>query len=257
VLFLDSDDLVSRDKLRLQVAAMDTTRADVSYTDTARCVIEGAYDSLELSADQPCANSADAAEFYITVQPAPHSPIFRTDYLRQIVAEAFFPPSSLYNSVAEIWFYHNAAPRPARVVRVPGPHTICGVHRGARLTNHWERLGVASLGVMEAFARSCPDTPATAPVRQLVAEKAFASWRRLPRGFSGEFSRRELGIWRRLDRNADLSRLGGAGFRGLGRLLGPVGAARVLKLVQSQSYERFRTMDDESFRQLMAALPSP
>jgi hypothetical protein len=173
------------------------------------------------------------------------------------VAEALFPPSPLYNPVAEIWFYHNAALRPARVVKVPGPHTIIGRHPGVRLTSHWENLGVASLAVQEAFAHTCAAVPEAAPVRQLAAEKAFGAWRRLPRGFSQEFSRRLLAIWRRLNRNTDLGRLGGGGFQIFARLIGPVGAARVLKLVQNQPYARVRTMDDESFRQLLAALPPP
>jgi glycosyltransferase involved in cell wall biosynthesis len=257
VLFLDSDDLVSREKLKLQVAAMDAASAEVSYTDSARCVLEGDYDALSIHPDTPCEDTVDSAEFFIRVQPAPHSPVFRTDYLRRIVAEAFFLPSALYNCVAEIWFYHNAAPRPARVVKVPGPLAIGGRHPDSRLSNHWERLGVASLGVMEAFARTCPDTPATAHARQLVAEKAFVSWRRLPRRFSSEFSRRQLNLWRRLSRRNDPARLGGRIFQSLARLLGPFGAARLLRLAQSQPYSRVRTMDDESFRQLLAMLPPP
>jgi hypothetical protein len=257
VLFLDSDDLISREKLRRQITAMEAAQADVSYTDTAQCLLQGDYDALSITSDAPCLDTRDSAEFFICVQPAPHSPIFRTDYLRRIVAEAFFPPSPLYNSVAEIWFYHNAAPRPARVVKVPGPHTIIGLHPGVRLTSHWEQLGAASLAVQEAFARACSAAPETVQVRQLAAEKAFGAWRRLPRGFSPEFSRRLLGIWRRLNRNTDLSRLGGGGFQILARLLGPVGAARMLKFVQNQPYSQVRTIDDESYRQLMAALPPP
>jgi hypothetical protein len=257
VLFLDSDDLVSPEKLRAQVAAMDVTPAAVSYTDTARCTLAGDYDALAVQRDEPCLETTDAAEFHITVQPAPHSPVFRTDYLRSIVAGALFPPSPLYNPVAEIWFYHNAAPRPARIVKVPGPHTIIGLHPGARLTSYWERLGVASLAVQEAFARACPATPAAARARQLAAEKAFAAWRRLPRGFSPDFGRRLLGIWRRLNQKTDLRKLGGGGYQTLARLFGPVGAARLLKLVQSQSYARVRTVDDGAFRLLMGMLPPP
>ncbi len=257
VLFLDSDDLISPDKLRLQIAAMESAQADVSYADTARCLLQGEYGALSISLDTSCKATQDSADFFISVQPAPHSPVFRADYLRRIVAEALFPPSPLYNPVAEIWFYHNAAPRPARVVKVPGPHSIIGCHPGARLTNQWEKLGVASLAVMEAFARTCPPTPAASKARQLVAENAFGAWRRLPRGFSPEFGRRLFGIWRRLNRDTDLRRLGGGGFQILAGLLGPVAAARLLQLYQGQSYERVRTMDDESFRQLMATLPPP
>ncbi len=257
VLFLDSDDLVSPDKLRLQVAALDAGPADVSYTDVAHCTLEGDYDALAIANEEPLLATDDAAKFFITVQPPPHCPIFRTDWLRGAVADAFFPPSPLYNSVAEIWFYHVAAPRPARIVKVSGAHTICGRHPGGRLTDHWEKLGVASLAVMEAFARTCPDTPAAARARQLVAEKAFRSWRRLPRGFSAEFCARELGVWKKLSRSHRNNRLGGPGFQNLARLLGPLNAGRILRRWQNQPYNACRTLDDATFKRFLAALPAP
>ena len=168
ILFLDSDDLVSPEKFRRQLAAIDASGAEISYTDSAHCEINGDYDQLQIVPDTPALDTTDAAEFCIVVQPPPHSPIFRTDWLRRVVDKAFFPPSALYNSVAEIWFYHNAALHDGRAMHVPGPHTIVGTHPGARLTNHWERLAVASLAVMEAFARSCPATTKTVRVRRLV-----------------------------------------------------------------------------------------
>lgn len=253
-LFLDSDDLVGPEKFHRQIAAMESAGADLSYTDTARCALEGGIAGQPL-ADQPCADTTDAAEFFIAIQPPPHSPIFRTDYLRRIVSGAIIPPSQLYNPVAEIWFYHNAAIRPARVIKVAGPHTIVGIHPTGRLTDHWERLGVASLAVLEAFVRACADAPETAWARQLVAEKSFQSWRRLPRGFSREFACRELAVWRRLNRGGDLNRLGGRGFQALARAAGPVTAGRILKLVQNRTYESCRTMDTPSFLSLLETLP--
>src|SRR5690606_29215454 len=120
VLFLDSDDLVSAEKFRAQIDAMDEVHADVSYSDTAHATLSGDFDQLTIIPNEPSLRTSDSAEFFITVQPAPHSPIFRTEFLRRFVAEAFFPPSAFYNPVAEIWFYHNAAIFPARVVKVPG-----------------------------------------------------------------------------------------------------------------------------------------
>lgn len=257
VQFLDSDDLVGPDKFRRQIAAMDGVGADVSYTDTARCTLDGDASLSRVTDDEPCAQTEDPAEFFISVQPPPHSPVFRADYLRRVVKGAFFPPSPLYNPVAEIWFYHNAAPLPARVVKVPGPHTIVGMHPGIRLTDHWERLGVASLAVIEAFARGCPPTPETARARQLVAEKTFKSWRRLPRGFSAEFSSRELAVWKNLSRKGDLARLGGRGFCSLARVLGPVAAGRLLKIAQNGTYAACRTMDEPSLQRMLDSLPRP
>jgi len=255
VLFLDSDDLVSPEKFRLQVTALDSGPADVSYTDTVSCTLEGDFEKLVPGPLECVPVTDDAAELFITVQPAPHSPIFRADWLRQIVASAFFPPSRLYNSVAEIWLYHNAAPRPGRIVKVAGAHTVIGRHPGPRLTDHWEKLGVASLAVMEAFARTCPATPETVVARQLVAEKAFGSWRRLPRGFSPEFCARQLAVWRQLSTGRRLDRLGGGQFQKIARLLGPLTAGRILRQWQGQPYATCRTLTDTELARLLGQLP--
>lgn len=254
-LFLDSDDLVSPDKFQAQLAAMDQSGAEVSYTDSARATLEGDYDHLVITADAPTARTTEGADFFINVQPAPHAPIFRTDFLRDVVARAIFPPSPLYNSVAEIWFYHNAAPRPARVVHVPGPHTIIGLHPGSRLTNHWEQLGAASLAVMEAFARHCPRISDTATARRYVGETAFRSWRRLPRDFSPEYAARLLGVWRTLA-PGNSPALGGRQFQLTARLVGPELAGRLFKRLQNGSYSGCRTMSDAEFSTLLRTLPS-
>jgi hypothetical protein len=254
--FLDSDDLVSPDKFRHQVAALEATGAAFSYTDSGRATLAGEYDALVIEVDAPSEDTADGPTFFIRVQPPPHSPVFRTDFLRRVVAEACFPPSRLYNSVAEIWFYHNAAVHDVKAVKVPGPHTIVGLHPGVRLTNHWERLAIASLAVMEAFARGGPRTAATSKARQLVAEKAFQAWRRLPRGFSAEFVQRELALWRRLNQSTQLPRLGGTSFQRLAKLVGPVPAARLLKLVQNGRYSSCQTMSESAVAELLAKIPS-
>ena len=257
VIFLDSDDLVGPQKFHLQLEALDANRADISYTDTARCPLTDAGPG-EIVPDAPTLRTTDAAEFYLTLQPPPHSPIFRRPYLETVVASAFFSPTTLYNPVAEIWFYHNAAPRPATVIKVPGPHTIIGTHAHPRLTDHWEKLGVASLAVMEAFARRCPvDSPLALRARHLVGEKAFVAWRRLPRGFSPEFAARELALWEKLHDRVDLARLGGIHFRQLAAAVGPVIAARTLQRVQNESYEKIRTLDDATLAELLAQLPPP
>jgi len=258
VIFLDSDDLVTADKLTTQVSAMDRANADVSYTDSARATLTGDYDALAITLDSSLRATADSAEFFIDVQPAPHSPIFRRTYLNEVVRTAFFPPSSLYNAVAEIWFYHNAAPRPGHVVYVPGPRAIIGQHPDARLTNHWERLGVASLAVMEAFARTCPaNTTAARRARQFVGEKAFGSWRRLPRGFSPAFATRTLNLWRTLSNSALTPALGGGLFQKLARVLGPDAAARLLHRFQAASYASCRTLSNADLNDLIAAIPPP
>jgi len=256
VVFLDSDDLVSADKFRLQLAAHESTGADVSYTDFAHCILEGEYDSLRPVADPPTADTSDATEFGIRVQPPPHSPMYEVDWLRRTVERPFIPPSPLYNSCAEIWFYQNGALLGGRAVRVAGPHAIVGMHPGARLTGHWERIAVGSLAVMEAFARVDAGSPVAARARQLMAEVVFRAWRALPRDFSPEFSGRLIGLWSRLGRGRT-AELGGRGFRALSGLLGPLHAARMLRRWQASPYAASRTMTDAELVELLGALPPP
>jgi hypothetical protein len=256
VLFLDSDDLVSADKFRLQLAALGSTGADVCYTDFSHCVLEGDYDSLRPVADPPCAETEDATEFGIRVQPPPHSPMFEAAWLRRIAEGPFISPSPLYNACAEIWFYQNGALLGGRAVRVPGPHAIVGMHPGARLTGHWERIAVGSLAVMEAFARVDAGTPAAARARRLMAEAVFRAWRALPRDFSPEFGERLVGLWRRLGEGRT-AELGSRRFRMLAGMTGPLRAARLLRRWRARPYAASRTLTDAEFRDLLSMLPPP
>lgn len=256
VLFLDSDDLIAPEKLRAQVTAMAQGGYDVSYTDTARARLVGKFDDIVIEPDARTRATGDAADFFINIQPAPHSPVFRTRFLQDVVKDAFFPPSPLYNAVAEIWFYHNAAPRAARVVHVPGPYSIVGSHGDVRLTSHWERLAVASLAVMEAFARSVPPTPEYTKVRASVGEKAFRSWRRLPRDFHPGYDRRLLNLWTQLtSAPRPLAPLGGAGFQFAARVLGPEVAGRLFRRWQNGRWSDIQTMPVDKFAALLGSLP--
>ena len=255
VLFLDSDDLLSPEKLRAHVAA-HRDGADVAYSDSAHQVLEDAAGPL--GTPEPCSPetaTTDAAEFFITLQPAPHAPSFRTAYLRARVAAAPFPPSPLYNAVAEIWFYHICAPFPARVQKCAGL-AIGGRHSGTRLTGHWERLALASLAVQESFARSLPDTMEGRRAAGLFAAKAFASWRRLPRDFHPGLCERQLALWRRFAAGCNPAGLGGGVFQKAARLLGTETAGRLFRL-RNAAYASCRTLDDAQLAALVATLPPP
>ena len=255
MLFLDSDDLISPDKLHAHVAA-HRAGADVSYSDSAQQTLDdqaGPLGSPELCDPQPA--TSDPAEFFITIQPAPHSPSFRTDYLRARVAAAPFPPSPLYNPVAEIWFYHICAPFPARVLKCAGL-AIIGRHPGTRLTNHWERLAFASLAVQEAFARTLPATTEADQARTHFAAKAFNAWRRLPREFSPAFTARQLALFRTSPTPPPTRTLGGGLFRRFATLLGPIPAGRIFRL-RNAPYSHSRTLDDGALARLLSSLPPP
>lgn len=255
VLFLDSDDLVSSDMFAAQVAALEASGAAVSYCRTGRCVLNGPYDRLAVAIDPAPEITTSLAEFFIRVQPAPHSPVWERHFVCETAFRPLFPPSSNYNAVAEIWFYHNAAVKSGKAIFVPGATAIVGTHPGARLTRNWEKLGIASLAVMEAFARATSDQTGLHGVRQLVAEKAFNSWRRLPRDFSPEFCRRMVNLWQTLHREVRLDRLGGRWFQRLAFVIGPPAAAQIMRRMQIGLYEDCRTLNDEQFRNLLASIP--
>ncbi len=257
ILFLDSDDLVGPEKIRLQLAAMTRAEAEVSYSDVGICRLEGDFDSLQVEVQSGTLATSDPAEFFIRVQPPPHSPIFRTDYLKAVVAHAMFPPSALYNSVAETWFYYNASVLPARVVHVPGAHTWIGTHPGVRLTNHWERMGIASLGMLEAFCRSSGiDTAQFRRARHLAGEAAFRAWRALPTGFSTEFSTRLLAVSQRLGMRPT-AEMGSPAFCLAANVLGRVRTARLAALLKPRKYSSVRTMSDVDFQDQLSRLPAP
>ncbi len=256
VLFLDSDDLVGPDKFSAQLSRMREAKADVTYSDSASAALNGAPEAVPRSTNVTREEvTTDLATFFIRVQPAPHNPIFRTEWLREVVAAAAFPPHALYNPVAEIWFYHIAALRQGVVQKVEGVHTISGQHSGARITGLWEKMAVASLGVMEAFERTCPPTPETRSARLLFGVKAFASWRKLPFDFFPEFDVRLLNLWKRAPRGS-LSDLGGRNFGILARLFGPAPAARLLRRIQGNPYSTSRQLGDPTeFFKWMNLLP--
>lgn len=257
VLFLDSDDSVSTDKLRLHVEAMRDGAWDVTYTDTAHVTL-GADGGpcAEPTPGPPQRDASGGPDFFLCLQPAPHSPVFDTAFLRRAIAATAYPPRAAFNPVAEIWFYHKASVLPVRVRRIPGALAIVGQHGHGRLTDHWERLGLASLSVMEHFLADTPPGPHAAEARARVSANAFAAWRRHPHGMPLAIQRRYLRAWRRA-RDPRLLPEGGPFFLRLSRLLGALPAAWILRRLRNPSYKRIRTLDRGALAALLAANPPP
>jgi hypothetical protein len=244
-LFLDADDLIGAQKLTDAAKAFADPEVVVVYSDTGKTCLAGAFSELQIEDDPPAPDTQDMAEFFIEVQPAPHSPAFRTSFLRDLVRGPLFPPLPAYNPVAEIWFYFNAAIRPGRVVRAPGAQTICGMHGGERITGCWEKMAVASLLVEEAFARTCPVTSATETARRLFGEKVFRSWRALPYDFPKTYQARKLCMWK-VAPPSRLQKLGRKNFQMMSRVFGPLFTGKVLRRIQGHSYASVRTLPVEN-----------
>jgi hypothetical protein len=247
VLFLDSDDLIAPTKLQEHVAHLRRANADISYDDLG---VPARGDAVpEVSATQSrLATVETVEELLLRVQPAPHGPVYRRAYLLAALSPPLLPPLRQCDSVGDIWLYYNLCIHPARVVKIDLPLTLPGEHDEARYSHHWERLGFASLGIMENFMRLCPPGAATAAARRMVGECAFNSWRRLPRGFAPAFCRRQLAVWRAAP-NHNAMELGGPLFRTLAAVFGYVRAGHILRL-RNAPYSRIRTIDDAELSRL-------
>jgi hypothetical protein len=255
VLFLDSDDLVHPDKFIRQLSAMAEDRADVSYSDEGSVSLNAQWNSTPAVKVHELPVAASAAELFISIQPAPHNPIFQTNYLRTQLRSAWIPPLAAFNPVAEIWFYYLCSIAPARVVKVPGVYTLQGIHETTRLSDHWERLGIAALAVQALFATNCPATPATLTARSLMGEQLFRAWRKLPSGMPPSYGHYLREVAHRLP-TPPLARLGGSGFQFLARGLGRWRAASLLRRRQRPAYSKIRTIAPQTLETMIAELPA-
>lgn len=240
-LFLDADDLIGPKKLAKAAEAFRDPEVVAVYTDTGRTRLGGQFNQLSIQADPPVRDTSDMAEFFIEVQPAPHSPIFRTSFLKELVRKPLFPPLPAYNPVAEIWFYFNAAIMPGKVVKTAGAETICGSHQGERITGCWEKMAVASLLAEEAFQQGCPVNPQTDNARRLFGEKVFRSWRGLPFDFCRDYQKRKIKMWRSSPPSR-LNNLGQHKFVNLAKIIGPLAAGWILRRVQNRHYKTISTL---------------
>jgi len=252
VLFLDSDDLIHPDKLKLNLAALRQSQADISHDDRALAELESDY-SATYRPGPAVSHAIEPAEFFFRVQPLPHGPVYRRDYLQRHLASPIVPTDRRMDSVGDIWLYYNLAPFPARIVKVDAPLSAIGPHEEDRFSRHWEKLGVAALLVAEAFMARCPRTPETLRAREVAGEVAFDSWRRLPRDYHRGYDTRLLGIWRGAPKRPG-ARLGGNGFNTVARVIGPVTAGRLLRQLRGGSYAACRTLTDEQYAEALAGI---
>jgi len=256
VLFLDSDDLVHPDKFVRQLGLMQETGADVSYADMGAATLGPGYTVASFELVETLEEATGPAHFFISVQAAPHSPIYRRGYLQQALASPLVPALRAMDPSGDVWLYYNLVVFPARIVKANGPLSAPGPHDEDRYSRHWENLGLASLQIMEAFMRACPPSPSTAAARQAVGEAAFRAWRRLPRGFHRGFARRMLKIYEQAP-HGELDRLGTPSFERLARCIGPLPAARLLRACRGRPYSRVRTLSVDAYNRLFADFERP
>lgn len=257
ILFLDSDDLISQDKLRLHLEAMREGGYDVTYSDHASLKIDSRGNPLSDPIPEPTlAPSPCPLNRFPEAGLPPHSPVFDAEYLRACLNTDSFPPNTLFNSVAEIWFYHHCFVHPTRAKHIPGPHSIVCLHEEGRITDHWEVLCMASLCVMEHFVNDPPLGPYQKPALAHVADSAFNSWRGHPHGMPSAIQERFLAVWKKA-RVSQLSSRPPPVFRILSSLIGTINLARILRRLRRPAYDTIRTMPPRALQELIASYPPP
>ncbi len=254
LLVSDSDDFVAEEKLVRHLAAMRESGADLSYCDEGYAFLrDGEKPRLEPSAER-LRPAKSVADLLIRIQPMPHNIVYRTEWIRGRLREPAIPPLKEFGPSGDTWIYYNLCTAPGRIAKIDAALTFQSKHDGERYQAHWERLGVSALLLVEAFAASCPANEATSEAREYAGTGAFQSWRRLPRGFSREYEERLLAVWRAMPQGP-LEDLGGANFRRLARVLGPVGAGKLMRL-RRPAYAATKTLTAEQRDSLIRSLPA-
>jgi hypothetical protein len=256
VQFLDSDDLLHPNKLREQVLAMEAENLDVSYTDIAKTVLAEDYEVASFEPLGSTAETSDSLDFFTKVQPSPHAPVYRREYLLGALQDPIIPQNRIFDPSGDIWLYRALTLHPAKVRKVPGAYAGIGPHEEGRYSLCWEKLGVASLGIDEAFMAATTGQPSAVPAWRLVAERAYASWRLLPHDVPGDVDRRCASLWLSVPGAAtDASR---GLFRIVDAVCGAWLAGKIYRWLRRPSYAQCKTLRDiGEFTELLAKLPEP
>jgi hypothetical protein len=256
VQFLDSDDLLHPDKLREQVLAMEAENLDVSYTDVAKTVLAEDYEVASFEPLNSVVETSDSLDFFTKVQPSPHAPVYRRVYLLSALKNPIIPQNRIFDPSGDIWLYRALTLHPAKVRKVRGAYAGIGPHEEGRYSLCWEKLGVASLGIDEAFMAATTGQLSAGPAWRLVAERAYASWRLLPHDVPGEFDRRCASLWQSVP-GAATDRSRGL-FGVVDAVCGAWLAGKMYRWLRRPSYAQCKTLRDiAEFTALVAKLPTP
>ena len=248
--FLDSDDLVARDKFRLQLDQLERTGADLVYCDADIATLDRPAPDLQREPTSPYASVRTVAEFCFRAQPCPHSPIYRRSLVATTLGRLVVQPERRFDPVGDTWLYYNLSVVPGKAEKTAAILATIGRHPGARYSRHWEHLAIAAWHLMVDFARHCPAGSATEEARRNFGETCFMMWRALPRDFDPQFEETLVAMWRAAP-PSDRTRLGGRGFRIAAALLGTECAGRVFRRWQRRAYAEIATIEATDQRRLL------
>jgi hypothetical protein len=202
-------------------------------------------------------DTTDSVLLFIKIIPAPHSPIYRRDYLERGLAKPTVAPQRVMDPSGDVWLLRNLAPHPATVRRVPGLYAGLGPHEEERFTGCWEKLALGSLAIDEALVARLDRSAHNDKVLERLGEIAYRSWRTLPHDMNRDFQDRLLALWRQSPQ-VDPAQLGERSFRVLAGAIGWVNAGRLTRRFRHKSYAECKTLRGaQEFTDLLAKFPDP
>jgi hypothetical protein len=255
ITFVDSDDLVHPEKFAQQIPVMEASGVDVTYTDRADVTLGPHYSVTSYRPSRTYPSIDDPLILFTKIQPSPHSPMFRRDYLARALTPSVLPANRILDPAGDFWLFRNLAFHHATVKRVAGHFAGVGPHEENRFTGCWEKLAIASLGIDEATLAACEARAGTDRLRKAIGKGAFHGFRVLPHDVLPELQDRILAMWHKAP-ELTLADLGGRGFQIFAAILGPVGAAKLMRRFKRPSYAQCKTLKDEKeFAALIGLLP--
>lgn len=235
--FLDSDDLIDPLKFEKQILAMEKEGADVSHTDYVNI-----HSSENISDIVNVQHSNNPAEFFIRIQPCPHSPIYRRDYLLKILNNPSIPLTRDFDYIGEVWMYYNLAPFKAKIIKINEPLAYYTHHSNDRLSTHWEQMGLSALKLMQLFIKHSPKNQLYSEESAMyVGQAAFKTFRGLPYNIYKPFQYAFLKVWQRLGSTKNLD--GGYKFNLLSKFIGCRNCAIIFKFLAANDYRKIQKID--------------
>ncbi len=255
VTFVDSDDVVHPQKFAAQLTAMDESGVEISYTDRADVTLGPDYAVTSYRPSRKFEATEDSVVLFTRIAPSPHSPVYRTDYLRRALEQPKIAPRRVMDPAGDLWLFRNLALVPGSVRKVYGDYAGVGPHEETRFTGCWEKIAVASLAIDEAVMALPDQSEVATAVRRRVGQGAFHAWRVLPYDVDRGYEERLLALWRKAPA-ARPQELAGPVFRALAKVVGWEQAGRMMRRRLRPSYDECRTLPEaRDFAQLVADLP--
>ncbi|MDX1973076.1 MAG: glycosyltransferase family 2 protein [Candidatus Sumerlaeia bacterium] len=245
VFLSDSDDLIDSTKLKKQIDGMESSSAEISYSQEKFAWLDEQLSVMRSSSISRHPVKLNALDLLIHEDLRSNNLVYRGDLIRKALEKAPLAPMPLYGPVGDYYILYMVALQKARTVCVD------------EFLNYWcqykeGQVSLKRLQLVLSSHRFYYDLLNSSEVQknqQFVAEfvvRVFRSYRKLPRGTHPKYLR----FWEMLLKPyARLLKgeVGGPLFQVVAAALGPLKAARVLRCLQVRTLQSMYHVDQKDF----------